>query len=83
MAAECHMWGELGLGGHGNSHQRTQVLLWSCACHALKEEQGLVSLHRACCHHKLCSVLHKGCGENVVWGLLLGFSSVGEVWDAW
>lgn len=47
----------------------------------------MVSLHRACCHHKVCSVQHKSFGEKrergVVWGLLLGFSSVGEVWHAW
>lgn len=43
---------------------------------ALQETQETVSLHRACCHHELCSVLHKGFGEQrqvevvVVWGLV-------------
>lgn len=59
-------------------------VLWSSLHHcALQEAQGVVSLPRAHCHHKLCSVQHKSFGEKreggVVWGPLLGFSSVGEL----
>lgn len=78
MSRQSLAWGDIGTLSKDHWSFSGAV----CAT-ALQEEQGLVSLHRACCHHKLCSVLHKDCGENVVWGLLLGFSSVGEVWDAW
>lgn len=35
-----------------------------CATTLCREVQRVVSLHRAHCHHELCSVLHKGCGEQ-------------------